>query len=262
MVDSPAVRPQGIVKGLYYKYKNSQFSYADYIFVNSRRVVNECKNCGYDDNVVKLINNPVDISIYNSVTEEEKKRLRIAKDLPDHLFTILFVGSINKRKGCDILPLIFREFFRQYQLPVSFIMCGQTGYPESQLIIDELTTLFYANNSSLMIKEEEPFVAPYYQMADLFLFPTTNEGMPNVILEAMASGCMILCNRLIGITDYLLDDRCLVYNNNVSQYVKGMIDYSFHPKQYEGLLLENRKKIEREFAIDAVDHITKHYFES
>ena len=261
MVDSPAVQPQGIIKGLYYKYKNCQFNYADYIFVNSQQVANECKSCGYDDNVVKLINNPVDISIFHPIHKEEKKRLRAAKNFPENLFTILFVGSINKRKGCDILPSIFKEYFRQRQQPVSFVMCGQKGYPESQLIIDELTTIFDDNNCYFRIIEEEPFVAPYYQMADLFIFPTTNEGMPNVILEAMASGCMILCNCLMGITDYLLDNRCLVSDNNISQYVEGIIDFSLDPQKYENLLIENRKKIEREFSVDAVDSIVKYYFE-
>lgn len=49
--------------------------------------------------------------------------------------------------------------------------------------------MFKRSGNTLIIKEEVSNTTPYYQMADIFLFPTTNEGMSNVILEAMCQGC-------------------------------------------------------------------------
>ena len=259
MSDSPAVQPKEIVKGLYYKFKNCQFRFADYIFVNSKLVLEECKSCGYREEVVKLINNPVDTNVFHPVNEEEKKYLRATNDLPKDAFTVLFVGSINKRKGCDIMPAIFREFFCEYDKPISFVMCGQKGYPESQPIINELKDIFSKHHSQFVVKEEVEFTAPYYQMADLFLFPTTNEGMPNVILEAMASGCMILCNRLEGITDYVLPDECLVDNNDSKIYAKLLNRYSKQDINYSEIIRQNRKVIMDHFSILSVDHLIRKY---
>jgi glycosyltransferase involved in cell wall biosynthesis len=41
-------------------------------------------------------------------------------------------------------------------------------------------------------------LAEEYQQADLFLFPSRHEGMPNAILEAMASGLPVIASRIAG----------------------------------------------------------------
>ena len=253
MLDSPAVQPKEFVKGLYYKYKNFQFKLANYIFVNSTLLFNECKQCGYDDRIVKLINNPVDTTVFHAVDIVKRNDLRRSIGIDVNRFTILFIGSINKRKGADLLPTLFRELHNRIPQGVNFIVCGQKGYPESQSIIDELSQIFQSSLGDFVIKEEVNDTSPFYQMADLFLFPTTNEGMPNVILEAMASQCMIVCNTLAGITDQILDEVFLVKENNISDYIEKIENYVSNPLKYENMIIENRKKMEKEFTAEIVD---------
>lgn len=253
MTDSPASRPDNPLKRPYYWFKNLQFRFANFIFVNSPLLVDECKSCGYDEDVVKLINNPVDTSKFYSVSNEEKKQLRIQNSLNPDKLTILFVGSFNKRKGCDILPSIFEELFSKSKIQVNFIMCGQKGYPETEGILSALNGVFVGTENELLIKEEVSNTAPYYQMADIFIFPTTNEGMPNVILEAMACGCMILCNHLYGITDYVLSKECLVEDNNIFNYRDRIISYFDAPKKYQNIVANNKEIINSKFTPKAVD---------
>lgn len=253
MVDSPATRGSNILQRFVCSLKNSQFKFADYIFVNSPLLVNECKSCGYSDKIVKLINNPVDTSLYHPVENDEKRRLRRLEGIPENKFTILFVGSINKRKGCDLLPFIFKKLFQKRELSLTFVMCGQKGYPETPSIIDNLTSMFLENKSTFIVKEEVTDTAPYYQMADLFLFPTTNEGMPNVVLEAMACGCMILCNHISGITDYVLPSKCLIEDNRVDTYVKKIDELLTNSINVSHIKNENLKRIRRKFSVASVD---------
>lgn len=262
MTDSPASRPNKLLKKPYYWFKNIQFKFASFIFVNSPLLAEECKSCGYGDDVIKLINNPVDTSKYYPVSKEEKKRLRIQKALNPDSLTILFVGSFNKRKGCDILPAIFDGLFSKFNIRVNFVMCGQKGYPETEGILATIKNCFNGTGNQLLIEEEVRNTAPYYQMADLFLFPTTNEGMPNVILEAMSSGCMILCNTLLGITDFVLDDDFLVTENNITEYIAKIGAYYKNPNKYKKGIEANREVIEKKFSITSVDNSIKEVLRS
>ena len=44
-----------------------------------------------------------------------------------------------------------------------------------------------------------------YAWANLFLFPSRHEGMPNAVLEAMASGLPVLASRIAGSEELVLD---------------------------------------------------------
>jgi glycosyltransferase involved in cell wall biosynthesis len=61
-----------------------------------------------------------------------------------------------------------------------------------------------------LLKDKIFFIDPvketniFMQMADLLILNSENEGMPNVILEAMASGLPVLWKKLPGISDVII----------------------------------------------------------
>src|SRR5207244_6925671 len=56
----------------------------------------------------------------------------------------------------------------------------------------------------LFVERADP-IAPYYQAADVFVMPSRREGLPNVLLEAMASGLPSVASRLPGVTDWVIE---------------------------------------------------------
>jgi len=57
--------------------------------------------------------------------------------------------------------------------------------------------------------------------SDAFIFPSHTEGLPRVIIEAMASGLPCIASP-VGGTSELIDDWCLVDYNNVNGYVEAI----------------------------------------
>jgi glycosyltransferase involved in cell wall biosynthesis len=50
-----------------------------------------------------------------------------------------------------------------------------------------------------------PQIESYYRLADFFVFPSSNEGLPNAVLEAMACGLPCVATRISGSTDLIRD---------------------------------------------------------
>jgi glycosyltransferase involved in cell wall biosynthesis len=50
-------------------------------------------------------------------------------------------------------------------------------------------------------------LAALYQQANLFVFPSRHEGMPNAVLEAMASGLPVVASQIAGSEELVLHDQ-------------------------------------------------------
>jgi glycosyltransferase involved in cell wall biosynthesis len=60
--------------------------------------------------------------------------------------------------------------------------------------------------SRLVMVDKTFAIEKYYRAADLFVLPTTREGLPNVLLEAMASAVPPVITHLPGVTDWIVQD--------------------------------------------------------
>ena len=101
-------------------------------------------------------------------------RVRAPKDGP---FRLLFVGTINQRKGIKYLLEALRLLPKKVQLTV----CGR--------VVDDLK-IFEPFGSQIDLRPSVSFpeLLRAYQEADLFVFPSIVEGFAQVLLEALACG--------------------------------------------------------------------------
>ena len=74
-------------------------------------------------------------------------------------------------------------------------------------------------------------VAPYLHAADLFCLPSWREGMPNSILEAMASGLVCIAPISAGALDLLEDGAGVIPVSNAAEDLVAAITPLLHDKQ-------------------------------
>lgn len=158
-----------------------------------------------------IIPNGVDLTRFRPPSSaEERMHLRQSHGLREDQKTVLFVGGIMSRKGVDILLKAWNHVLQQHPDAV-LLLLGSNGLRPSHdrvglreelaAYLKEVETLCAQLTipSSVHLLGEIQDPAPYYRMADVFAFPSHREGLPNVVLEAMASALPCLVARFDGI---------------------------------------------------------------
>ena len=111
-----------------------------------------------------------------------------------------FVGRFSKDKGAHEL-IQCCQLLLEAGIPHTLLIIGPVeGEQES---LNELRRLGRDTVITGAVKE----VAPYYSVMDLLLLPTHREGLPNVVLEAAASGVPAVTTDATGAIDSVIDGQ-------------------------------------------------------
>ena len=116
---------------------------------------------------------------------------------------LLTVSRIDPRKGLRVLPEVVRRL-RAAGLPVSLDIVGpavgRPGEDERTAILDDAARLGVGANVRTLGPVPLDRLLPMYRDYDVFVLPTLpGEGIPRVLLEAMAGGVPIVTTRVAGI---------------------------------------------------------------
>ena len=63
-------------------------------------------------------------------------------------------------------------------------------------------------------------IVPFYQNADLFILPSAKEGMPNVVLEAMACGLPIIMTPCEGSKELVQDNGYILLTSEMGEKIQ------------------------------------------
>jgi glycosyltransferase involved in cell wall biosynthesis len=127
--------------------------------------------------------------------------LRRALGIPETAFVMGFVGRLTKDKGVRELVESFR-ILREERTDVRLLLIGdfEAGDPVDTATEREIRTGPAVHWPGYV---EDP--RPYYELMDVFVFPTHREGLGRVLLEAAAAGKPVVSTRTTGVVDVVLD---------------------------------------------------------
>lgn len=128
----------------------------------------------FQDAWMSVMSNPVDVELYES---------RIRPPAKGN-YRILFMGWIIKEKGVydivEVMPEVIARFPQ-----VQFLFAGNKEVDRLKKQIEERQLSRYAKVLGWVDGKEK---LELFRTSRMFLLPSYSEGVPNVILEAMASG--------------------------------------------------------------------------
>lgn len=217
-----------------------------------------CRRWGYKG-ILASIPNGVDCDRFHIVSNEDKRQLRRILEIPESSKVLCYGGYLGYIKGTDVLFRVWDMLLKDF--PDLFLLC--VGNYADSLNSREKLAAYLAENGIDPCLVNFPSVRTlgfvsdmerYFQMSDVFVFPSRQEGLGTVQLEAMACGLPCVVNDLPGISSDIFPDDSVgfrVAGNRVEEYARICADLLRDP--------EKRRKIGTAARQRVVDHFSAEY---
>lgn len=205
--------PTSLYKTRFGKLKRFVFSLPDLYISLTPAMSERFLASGLPKDRLLMVPNGVDTEKFCPCKDaDEKNILREELNLPADATIMLFVGFFSRDKGIEVLFEAYKQ------------LANEAGYENLVLLLIGSTDSRYFEIKADLVKNirdeikqrslekkviciEKVFeIEKYYKVADIFILPSFREGLPNVLLEAMATGLPCISSDLEGVVDYVIKD--------------------------------------------------------
>lgn len=147
---------------------------ADAVLVGSTYAADSFVREGIDRSKMRVVPYGVDLQTFSVASSVPPER--------DGRFKVIYAGQLTQRKGISYLLRGYQKFARSDTL---LTLVGSVVGSDAPLRP-------YAEVFEHVRHQTRPALAAMYRASDVFVFPTLIEGMPLVVLEAMACGLPVI----------------------------------------------------------------------
>ena len=171
----------------------------------SRQITDEIRSLSLDNAKAVEIPQGVNTERFRPADAHERAQLRGKLSLPERPIA-LYAGVFDTRKNVEWLVhtwLKNRRLLGDWCL----LLVGPASRDEHDKDLREKLRAVVQHKGlerDILFGGFSPRLEDYYRASDLFILPSQNEGLPNVVLEAMSCGLPCVVTRISG-TDDLID---------------------------------------------------------
>lgn len=166
--------------------------------------------------------------------EPTRQEIRNKLSIPESKIILMSVGELTKRKNHMVM---IEALARLKEYDILYVICGD-GPLKAQLrakaeelgVSDRLKLLGFRKD-----------IAELHKAADIFVFPSLQEGLPVALMEAMASGLPIVASKIRGNEDLISNNQggYLVNPTDSEQVAKAIEKMIQNPKKREKMEKRN-----------------------
>ena len=184
--------------------KGTKFPSNSRIVCGSEKQKQMCISHGYDENVWSRPH-PVDESRFYPDISNKMQYLRKYTEFSQEDIVLSYVAKFMPTKNQIFMLEVMNNLPEQYKL----VMAGPTVddgplASRDKEYFQKLRVQISQQGLGDRVKLVKGFVESpeeFMKMADVYVLPSTDEGLPNPLLEAISSGIPVVANNLEGITD-------------------------------------------------------------
>jgi glycosyltransferase involved in cell wall biosynthesis len=155
-----------------------------------------------------FIPNGVDLDRFKPASVDVRAEFQRQLGIPTGEPVVLFVGFFSREKNPDVLFDAWLELHERGIRSTLVLVGATTGtyYEIDTGLADRIRSKAERRGviDRIVFVETADHIEHFYRAADVFALPTAREGLPNVLLEAMASAVPPVITRLEGVTDWIV----------------------------------------------------------
>jgi glycosyltransferase involved in cell wall biosynthesis len=223
---------------------------------------------GLDRRRFVFIPNGVDLQRFKPSTPDARAEFQRQLDIPTGDPVVLFVGFFSREKNPDVLFDAWLSLLDR-GITSTLVFVGATAgayYEIDAGLAERIAAKARARGVAdrIVFVESADHIEHYYRAADVFALPTAREGLPNVLLEAMACGVPPVITRLEGVTDWIVDPGVtgeLVPSPESAAFVAALAPLLTSPERRRAIGAAARASVADRFDITATAQKTLEVYE-
>lgn len=232
--------------------KNSNY----FIAISEEIKKNLKKRIGEKSKIIRIPNGVNNQVKFRPANADEKNQLRSSLSIEQDEKLLLYTGAVNKRKG--IHDLLDALLLYSNKVPLRVVICGPIL---EDINFENRVKGINENDANIIIdyRGKVSNMEDYMRAADMFILPSYSEGLPNVLLEAGATGLPLIATDIGGSRDIVINgvNGYIISTHSPSEIHDAINSLINDDAKRELMGKESRMRVSNFFALD---HVSDAYY--
>ena len=188
---------------LIYRLTKQVISEADKVVAVSNALKKKARGIVAPKNPIAVIYNGCDPKKF-AFDKSARFYLRKKWHIPKQSIVFLFIGNILKTKG--VFELLEAFYLLIKKLPDNYLIFIGDG-KKRKVLVQQATKIGISNEVIFVGRRPHDEIPRWLSMADALVLPSYSEGLPNIIVEAMACQRTVIATKVGGIPEIIVDGQ-------------------------------------------------------
>jgi glycosyltransferase involved in cell wall biosynthesis len=177
-------------------------------------------------------------------------KFKIKKRFDERKNLVGYIGRLSEEKGTLNFVKAIPEIIRRRRDDVKFLIVGDGPLQDKiEEYLDKENLSNKVNLTGWIPHDELP---SYLNELELVVLPSYTEGLPNIMLEAMACGTPVLATSVGAIPDVIKDGETgFIMENNSPAFIAKNVERALNHPNLEKIEENARALVERKFTYEA-----------